>query len=113
MVCVQDPGATCLVYGGERVTYRQVETRSNQLGNWLVANGVTPNAAVAVCMDKRPEMYIALLAVLKAGGCYVPLDAGLPAETASFMLQQAECRVLLTHVRGCDSESCLPALWLP
>ncbi len=84
---------------GERLTYGEVDARANQLAHWLLAHGAAPGVAVAVSMDKRPELYIALMAVLKAGAAYVPVDPSLPADRASFMLAQADCRILLTHVR--------------
>ena len=55
------------MFSGRRLTYREVDEHANQLSHWLLAHGVKPDTAVAVSMDKRAELYIALLAVLKAG----------------------------------------------
>lgn len=84
----------------QRLTYGEVDRRANMLAHWLLANGVQPDTAVAVCMDKRPELYIALLAILKAGGAYLHVDPALPQERAIFVLQQAGARILLTQVRA-------------
>ncbi len=91
------PAASCLVSAaGSSLSYGEVDARANQLAHALVAAGVGANVAVAVLMDKRPELYIGMLAVLKAGGCYVPIDHTLPAARVSFILQQAEVKLLLT-----------------
>ena len=66
---------------GQRLTYREVDQRANQMAHWLLANGIMPNDPVAVCMDKRPELYIALLGILKSGASQVltclPVTVGL------------------------------------
>ena len=82
-------GATCLSYGA-------VNAVANQLAHWLVGRGVGAGSAVGVSSHKCPELYITLLAVLKAGAAYVPLDPTLPAERAAYMVQQTGVRLLLT-----------------
>ncbi len=90
------PQAACLVTsGGEQLTYAAVNAAANQLAHWLVRRGVAAGAAVGVSLPKCPRLYIALLAVLKTGGAYVPLDPGLPAERATYMLQQTGVQLLL------------------
>ena len=89
------PTAVCLAAGSERITYAAVNTAANQLAHWLVGRGVAAGCAVGVSLPKCPQLYIALLAVLKAGGYYVPLDPELPAERAVFMLRQTGVWLLL------------------
>jgi non-ribosomal peptide synthetase component F len=91
----QSPSAVCLAAGSERITYAAVNAAANQLAHWLVSRGVAAGCAVGVSLPKCPQLYIALLAVLKAGGYYVPLDPELPAERAAFMLRQTGVRLLL------------------
>ena len=91
----QSPSAVCLAGGSERITYAAVNAAANQLAHWLVGRGVAAGCAVGVSLPKCPQLYIALLAVLKAGGYYVPLDPELPAERAVFMLRQTGVRLLL------------------
>ncbi len=74
-----------------------------QLANVLVGMGVGVDKPVGILMDRCPELYMAMLAVLKAGGCYLPLDSSLPPERLAFMLQDSGARVLLTH-NGLDAK---------
>ena len=100
----QSPSAVCLAAGSERITYAAVNAAANQLAHWLVGRGIAAGRAVGVSLPKCPQLYIALLAVLKAGGYYVPLDPELPAERAAFMLRQTGVRLLLasTSVQTAD-----------
>jgi amino acid adenylation domain-containing protein len=90
------PDATALVSGAERITYADLDRRSNQLARYLTSAGVGPDQLVGLCMERSPAMVVAALAILKAGGAYVPLDASLPTERLDFMLHDAEVRVLIT-----------------
>ncbi|CAA9339965.1 MAG: Polyketide synthase modules and related proteins, partial [uncultured Gemmatimonadetes bacterium] len=91
------PGAVALVFEGAELTYGELDTRANRLANYLVRLGVGPEARVGLCVERSPEMVVAVLAVLKAGGAYVPLDPAYPADRLSFMLHDAAVPVLLTH----------------
>lgn len=89
------PEAICLIDGDRQLSYSTVNSLANQLAHYLAGAGVTADVAVGVSLPKSVQLYVSLLAVLKAGGCYVPLDPGLPAERAAFMLKQAGARLLL------------------
>ncbi|MBW3656973.1 MAG: amino acid adenylation domain-containing protein, partial [Gemmatimonadetes bacterium] len=91
------PDAPALVWGGTALTYRELEARANQLAHHLVRLGVGPEARVGVLLERGVELIVSLLAVLKAGGCYVPLDPGYPAERLRLMLADGGVRVLLTR----------------
>ncbi|HTA29834.1 MAG TPA: AMP-binding protein, partial [Candidatus Cybelea sp.] len=93
------PGAVALIIGTERFTYREVDTRANQLAHYLRGIGVGPEVLVAICMERSLEMVIGLLAVLKAGGAYVPLDPSYPKERLALILEDARAAVLLTQER--------------
>ncbi|HYR12400.1 MAG TPA: amino acid adenylation domain-containing protein, partial [Longimicrobium sp.] len=91
------PGAVAVVLGGVRLTYAELDAGANQLAHYLLGLGVGPEVRVGLCVERSPEMVVAVLAVLKAGGAYVPLDPGYPADRLAFMLQDAAVPVLLTH----------------
>jgi amino acid adenylation domain-containing protein len=89
------PGAIALGCGEAHLTYRELNARANRLAHRLMALGVGPERRVGICLERTPEMIIALLAVLKAGGAYVPLDPAYPAARLEFMLEDARVAVLL------------------
>ncbi|HET7233234.1 MAG TPA: amino acid adenylation domain-containing protein [Longimicrobium sp.] len=93
------PRNTALVFGDQRMSYAELERRSDELAWRLIGHGVEPGARVGVCMERSPEMVVALLAILKAGGAYVPLDPAYPAARLSYMLGDARVPVLLTQQR--------------
>ncbi|HEU4834641.1 MAG TPA: amino acid adenylation domain-containing protein, partial [Pyrinomonadaceae bacterium] len=93
------PLATALVYEDERVTYEELNGRANQLANYLQGLGLGPELLVALYLDRSIEMVVAIMAVLKAGAAYLPLDLSSPAERRAFMLQDAGASVLLTQHR--------------
>ncbi len=91
------PAAVAVIGEGERLTYRQLNDRANQLAHHLQALGVAPEEPVGLYMERSLEMVVGLLGILKAGGVYVPLDPAYPAERLAFMLDDTRVQVLLTH----------------
>ncbi|TCO54853.1 amino acid adenylation domain-containing protein [Actinocrispum wychmicini] len=91
------PNATAVVFGEQRLTYRELNTRANQLAHELRSWGVGPETVVGICVEHRPEMLIGLLAILKAGGAYLPLDPDHPAERQAFMLHDTRTAIILTQ----------------
>ncbi|HEY2136643.1 MAG TPA: amino acid adenylation domain-containing protein [Xanthobacteraceae bacterium] len=85
------------VPGGEQVTYRALRERWRRLAGRLDALGVRPEVRVGVCMGRSADLVAAMLAVLAAGGTYVPLDPAYPRERLRFMIQDADISVVLTH----------------
>jgi amino acid adenylation domain-containing protein/FkbM family methyltransferase len=104
----QRPEATALLYKDEQMSYGELERRANQLAHHLQRLGVGPEVMVGICLERRPQMVVALLAVLKAGGAYLPLDPTHPLERLSFMLEDAAVTVLLTEASVMER---LPAHW--
>ena len=96
LVAAADPGAVAVVDGDRVLTYGELNAWSNRLARYLRSEGVGPDVAVGVCAERSAEMVVALLAVLKAGGVYVPLDAGFPADRLRFMLEQTGTDLVLT-----------------
>lgn len=95
------PTAVALVCGDTRLTYEELNRRANQLAHYLQQRGVGPETPVALCLERSLEMVIAILAVLKAGGYYVPLEPAAPVERIRFVLQDTHAPVLITqqHLR--------------
>jgi non-ribosomal peptide synthetase component F len=91
------PDNTALVYGAERLSYRELNGRANRLARRLQKMGVGPDGVVGVSVERSPEMLVSVLAVLKAGGAYLPLDPEYPQERLAFMLEDAGVSVLLTQ----------------
>jgi amino acid adenylation domain-containing protein/non-ribosomal peptide synthase protein (TIGR01720 family) len=91
------PDAVALVFEEQQLTYRQLNTKVNQLAHYLQSLGVKPEILVGICAERSLEMVIGLLGILKAGGAYVPLDPNYPEERLSYMLNDSGVEVLLTQ----------------
>ncbi|WP_164014776.1 non-ribosomal peptide synthetase [Pyxidicoccus trucidator] len=91
------PDGLAVVAGGDTLTYRELDARANRLAHQLQALGVGPEERVALAMERTPEWVVALLAVLKSGGAYLPLDLGYPSARLAWMLERARPRVVLTR----------------
>nr|WP_050994151.1 non-ribosomal peptide synthetase [Streptomyces violaceusniger] len=91
------PDAPAVVHHHTTLTYRQLNGRANQLAHHLIDQGVRTDTLVALCLERGIDMITALLAVLKAGGAYVPLDPDNPPSRLSFMLEETEAPLVLTH----------------
>ncbi|RKG80159.1 amino acid adenylation domain-containing protein [Corallococcus exercitus] len=91
------PDATALCSGEESLTYAQLNARANQLARHLRRVGVGAEVLVALCLERSPDFVVALLATLKAGGAFLPLDPHLPSERLDFIVTDAMAPVLLTH----------------
>jgi amino acid adenylation domain-containing protein len=92
----QTPGAVALVCGDEQLTYRELNERANQLANHLVTLEVRAEQRVGILLERSTAMVVSILAVLKAGGCYVPLDPQYPSERLLFMTTDADITALVT-----------------
>jgi amino acid adenylation domain-containing protein len=91
------PGAMALLSGKTRMRYSDLNSRANQLAGRLRALGVGKNVIVGVCMERSPAMVVALLAIFKSGGAYLPLDPEYPKERVEFILRDTGAPLLLTH----------------
>ena len=90
------PDRVALVFEGQRWTYRELDQRAAALAARLRAAGVGPETLVGVCMHRSPDLVAALLAVLKTGGAYVPMEPDYPKDRLDFMLEDSGVAVLLT-----------------
>jgi amino acid adenylation domain-containing protein len=91
------PAAPALLFEGQQLSYCDLNNRANQLSRHLRNLGVRPETLVGVCLERTPNMIVALLGILKAGGAYVPLDPQYPSDRLDFMIADSGLKVLLTQ----------------
>jgi amino acid adenylation domain-containing protein len=91
------PDLLALSYEERHLTYAELNARANQLAHHLRSLSITPDTLVGICLERSVEMVVSLLAVLKAGGAYLPLDPQYPQERLAYMVSDAHCRVLITE----------------
>ncbi|MFE7593340.1 amino acid adenylation domain-containing protein, partial [Kitasatospora sp. NPDC057512] len=91
-----NPDAVAVVCGEDALTYRELNTRANRLAHALIARGVGPERLVALALPRSAELVVAVLAVLKSGAAYLPVDPAYPAARISYLLQDAAPAVLVT-----------------
>ena len=95
----QGPEAIAVCHGAVQWSYGALDRRADELARHLVSLGVGPEVLVGLCSDRRPELLIGLLGILKAGGGYVPMDPRYPQERLAWMLETTQVPVLLTRER--------------
>ncbi len=93
---IKTPDATAIGHKEEKLSYKELNERANQLAHYLVSKGVTEETLVPVCMDRSTEMIVAVLGILKAGGAYVPIDPEYPAERISYMLEDTAAKLIIS-----------------
>jgi amino acid adenylation domain-containing protein/FkbM family methyltransferase len=91
------PHAVAVAFENQRLSYAELNARSNQLAAYLRRLGVGPEQPVAICVGRSLEMVVGIMGILKAGGAYVPLDPSYPRERLAFMLEDIKASVLLTQ----------------
>ena len=91
----ETPDAIALIGGTRRFTYAQLNAKANQLAHFLISNGSGPDDNLGLCLSQSPEMIIAMLAILKTGGAYVPIDSGFPASRIAAMQKDAGIKLML------------------
>lgn len=100
------PKATALIVGRQRISYDELNRRANCLAHRLIARGAGPESRVGICLERSETLVVAVLAVLKAGAAYVPIDPHNPAGRIAMILEDAGVEVLLTQasLRGITAE---------
>ncbi|HEY0602310.1 MAG TPA: amino acid adenylation domain-containing protein, partial [Herpetosiphonaceae bacterium] len=96
------PDAIALVYGDAQLTYGELDRQANRLARHLQTLGAGPDILIGLCMERSIGLVVSMLAVLKSGAAYVPLDPSYPAERLQFMLNDTQAPVVLTmqHLRS-------------
>lgn len=112
------PDAIAVIFEQQRLSYRELNARSNQVGHYLRSLGVGPESLVGICLERSLDMVVGLLGILKAGAAYVPLDPASPRQRLDFMLKDANVVLLITHQQWVDKVSlpigrvvCLDSHW--
>ena len=93
------PHSTAVIFDGQRFSYGEIDRRANQLAHALIARGVGPETRVGVALPRSEGVIVALLAVLKAGAAYVPLDTSYPRERLAYLIEDSGLALLLTDSR--------------
>jgi amino acid adenylation domain-containing protein len=91
------PDAPAVIHRDTEISYAELDRRANRLAHHLRGLGVDTDVLVGVCLERTPELIVAILAVLKAGGAYVPLDPTYPAQRLAYMLEDSAAPVLVTQ----------------
>jgi amino acid adenylation domain-containing protein len=89
------PDSLAIISANRRLTYRELDQRSNQLARHLQQHGVGPEVLVGIAAERSLEMMVGLLAILKAGGAYVPIDPGFPPQRVSLMIEDSQVPIIL------------------
>lgn len=93
----RNPQASALMFESEEFCYAELNARANRLAHFLHGNGVEPRSLVGVWIDRSVDMVVAILAVLKAGAAYVPLDPAFPQDRIEFMMSDAQLAAVITQ----------------
>ncbi|TNC93345.1 MAG: amino acid adenylation protein, partial [Gallionellaceae bacterium] len=102
---VATPNSIAAVFENDRLTYTELNAKSNQLAHHLRSVGVGPDSLVGICVERSLQMMIGLLGILKAGGAYVPLDPDYPVDRRAYMLSDALPVLLLTQQHLFDAST--------
>lgn len=96
------PDAIAVVYEDQSLSYAELNERANRLARMLISEGVGPEQFVALALPRSLEMAVGLLAVLKAGAAYLPLDPDYPADRIAFMLKDAQPAFIMTNTKAAE-----------
>ncbi|MBK8452744.1 MAG: amino acid adenylation domain-containing protein [Thiofilum sp.] len=97
------PDAIAVVSGEQALSYQALNERANQLAHYLMAQGIKPEALVALCMERSVDMLVGLLGILKSGTAYLPLDPAFPPSRLAYIVENAQPALILTHYALQDS----------
>ncbi|MER8105695.1 amino acid adenylation domain-containing protein, partial [Kitasatospora sp. NPDC094016] len=102
------PEAEAVVFEDTALTYRELNARANRLAHALIGRGVGPEQTVALCLPRSAELVVAVLAVLKTGAAYLPVDPDYPAARIAYMLEDARPAVVLDDLAAVDAPGTYP-----
>jgi amino acid adenylation domain-containing protein len=97
------PNAVAVVCESERITYADLNARANQIAHRLRAEGVGPEVMVGLYMERSIRTIVAIVGILKAGGCYVPIDLSYPQDRVAYILENSGAKVMITDAERRDS----------
>src|SRR5215472_17162181 len=87
------PGRTAVEFGGERLTYQELDSSSDQLAGWLTSQGVQAGDVIGLCFPRGIDMVVAALGILKAGAAYLPIDSDHPAPRTHHILNHSRVKL--------------------
>ena len=93
----KSPDAIAAVFEGEKLTYQELDKRSNQLAHYLIGKDIQPNDLVGICIDRNFDMLIGILGILKSGAAYVPIKPDFPKDRIAYVLEDAACALIVTN----------------
>ena len=93
------PGKTAITFGQQKITYKQLDEDANRLAALLIKNGVKKGDKVGFSLDRSAEMVVSILAIMKTGAVYIPLDPIFPLNRINYMLDDSQAVVLLTSAK--------------
>ncbi|MFF8831197.1 amino acid adenylation domain-containing protein [Streptomyces sp. NPDC015131] len=102
------PDATALIAGDHRLTYAELDARANRLARLLIARGTGPETFVGLALPRSADLVVAMAAVLRAGGAYLPLDLDYPADRLEFMVRDARPACVLTTLDAAPAAPDVP-----
>ncbi len=88
---------TAVICEDQRLTYKALDNKSNQLANYLIDQGIEKNTLIGVCLERSVDMLVSIMGILKAGACYIPLDPEYPIDRIQFMLDNSFAEHVLTQ----------------
>ncbi len=91
------PDAIAAIWENKELTYKDLNIQSNQLAGYLKDKGVGPNKLVGICVEKSFDMVVGILAILKAGGAFVPMDSSYPSDRLEYIFKETNSPILLTQ----------------
>jgi len=94
---VKNPNSIALVFGNQNFTYEDLNNKANQLGRYLIKNKVKPKDIVGIMVHRSPEMIVSILAILKIGATYLPIDPSYPIDRINYMLSDSNTELVLVH----------------
>ena len=96
------PDNIAVVFEDQKLTYRELNEKANQLARYLLQNGVKSQDVIGLRIDKSLEMIIGIIAIIKAGCCYLPFNMVYPEDRVNYMLEDSNCKLLLTSKKSKD-----------
>ncbi|MEL7408344.1 MAG: amino acid adenylation domain-containing protein, partial [Cyanobacteria bacterium J06558_2] len=93
------PQGIAIIHKANELTYQELDEQSNELAQYLQSLGVKPEIRVGICLERSLNMIVAMFAILKAGGCYVPLDPNYPQARLDYIVEDSQIQILITQTQ--------------
>ncbi|KAA1242340.1 non-ribosomal peptide synthetase [Aquimarina sp. RZ0] len=94
------PDTIAVVFNDKKLTYKELDKRSNQLAHYLIKQGIKDEDLIGICIERSLEMIIGILGILKAGGVYVPMDPDYPSDRIHYMINDADIDLVISTVES-------------